>query len=149
MTKEQELANQINRIVGGKENLHAVAHCMTRLRLTIIDSSKVDLPALKNLSGVLGIVEGPDQLQIILGPGVVGKVAAEVTALTGLQKGEVKDLKSQIKDKNRTPLKMFLGKLAAIFVPLIPAIVGSGMVAGLTNIAIQSGLIHKGLLLLA
>ena len=106
MTKEQELANQINRIVGGKENLHAVAHCMTRLRLTIIDSSKVDLPALKNLSGVLGIVEGSDQLQIILGPGVVGKVAAEVTALTGLQKGEAKVLKSQIKEKNRPPHKM-------------------------------------------
>lgn len=144
MTKEQELANEINRMVGGKENLSAVTHCMTRLRLAIVDRSKVDLPALKNLSGVLGVVEAAEQLQIILGPGIVGKVATEVTMLTGLQTGEVKDLKSQIKDKNRTPVKMFLGKLAAIFVPLIPAIVGSGMVAGLTNIAIQSGADPQG-----
>jgi PTS system sucrose-specific IIC component len=139
VTKQQELASQILQRVGGKENLRAATYCMTRLRLTINDVSTVDVAALKNLSGVLGVVETPEQLQIILGPGVVGKVAAEFTALAGLQLGEVQDLKAQIKDKNRTPLKMFLGKLAAIFVPLIPAIVGSGMVSGLTNIAIQLG----------
>ncbi|WP_378955742.1 PTS transporter subunit EIIC [Pelosinus sp. sgz500959] len=144
MTKEQELANQIQGMVGGKENIRTATHCMTRLRLTIIDESKVDVSALKNLKGVLGVVEGSEQLQIILGPGVVGRVAAEVTTLTGGQLEEVKDLKSQIKEKNRTPVKMFLGKLAAIFVPLIPAIVGSGMVAGLTNIAIQSGANPQG-----
>ncbi|MEG6586599.1 PTS transporter subunit EIIC [Dendrosporobacter sp. 1207_IL3150] len=144
MTKEQELANHIHRIVGGKENISASTYCMTRLRLTIVDMSKIELSALKSLSGVLGVVEASDQLQIILGPGVVGKVAAEVTALTGLQMGEVQDLKTQIKDKNRTPLKMFLGKLAAIFVPLIPAIVGSGMVTGLTNVAIQLGVDPQG-----
>ena len=144
VTKEQELATQINRIVGGKDNIRAATYCMTRLRLSVIDESKINLTALKNLSGVLGVVEAPDQLQIILGPGVVGKVAAEVTAITGLQMGEVKDLKSQVKDKNRTPFKIFLSTLAAIFVPLIPAIVGSGMVAGLTNVAIQSGADPQG-----
>ena len=144
VTKEQELAQQINRIVGDRENIRAATYCMTRLRLTVIDKAKIDLAALKKLDGVLGVVEAPDQLQIILGPGVVGRVAAEVTALTGVQMGEVQDLKSQIKDKNRTPLKMLLGKLAAIFVPLIPAIVGSGMVAGLTNIAVQSGADPQG-----
>jgi len=139
VTKEKELALQIIKIVGGKENISVVAHCMTRLRLTPTDKSKIDLLALEKLSDVLGVVEALGQLQIILGPGVVGKVAAEVTILTGLQMGEVKDLKTQINDKNHTPIKIFLGKLASIFVPLIPAIVGSGMVAGLTNIAIQSG----------
>jgi len=139
VTKEQALAQQIIKIVGGKENISTTTHCMTRLRLTSIDKSKIDLSALQKLSGVLGVVEAPGQLQIILGPGVVGKVAAEVTILTALQMGEVRDRKAEINDKNRTPLKMFLGKLATIFVPLIPAIVGSGMVAGLTNIAIQSG----------
>ncbi|GBG55398.1 permease [Sporomusaceae bacterium FL31] len=144
MTKEQALANQIQRIVGGKENISAATYCMTRLRLTIIDMSKIDLTALKNLSGVLGVVEASEQLQIILGPGIVGRVAAEVTALTGVQMGEVQDLKAQIKDKNHTPLKMLLGKLAAIFVPLIPAIVGSGMVTGVTNVAIQLGADPQG-----
>lgn len=144
MTKEKELAQQIIRIIGGKENISAVTNCMTRLRLTPIDKSKIDLLALQKIRGVLGVVETPGQLQIILGPGFVGKVTAEVTILTGLQMGEVKDLKAAISDKNRTPIKMFLGRLATIFVPLIPAIVGSGMVAGLTNIAIQSGADPKG-----
>ena len=147
MTKEKELAQQIISIVGGTKNISAAIHCMTRLRLTLADKSKMDLLALQKLSGVLGVVETPGQLQIILGPGLVGKVAGEVTILTGLQMGEIKDLKNQIKDKNRTPLKMFLGKIATIFVPLIPAIVGSGMVAGLTNIAIQSGADPKGTLI--
>lgn len=144
MTKEQEVAQQIIQLVGGQENISAATYCMTRLRLTPRDKSKIDLSALKNLSGVLGIVEAPGQLQIILGPGFVSKVATQVTILTGLQMGQVKDLKTKINDKNRTPIKMFLGKLATIFVPLIPAIVGSGMVAGLTNIAIQSGVDPQG-----
>jgi len=139
VTREQELAQQIIHIVGGKENMSAATYCMTRLRLIPTDKSKIDVSALQKLSGVLGIVEAPGQLQIILGPGFVGKVAAEITILTGLQMGEIKDRKTEINDKNRTPIKMFLGKLATVFVPLIPAIVGSGMVAGLTNIAIQSG----------
>ena len=144
MTKEQELAPQIIELVGGKENISAAAHCMTRLRLTLGDKEKIDLVALTKLRGVLGVVEASGQLQIILGPGFVGKVAGEVKRLTEGQIGEVPDLKTQIKAKNRTPLKLFLGKLANIFVPLIPAIVGSGMVAGLTNIAIQSGVDPTG-----
>ena len=144
MTKEQELAQQIQRLTGGPENIGAATNCMTRLRLTIIDKSKIDVPALKKQSGVLGVVEAPDQLQIVLGPGVVGKVAAEITTAAGSKKEETSDLKNRIKEKNRTPLKLFLGKLAAIFVPLIPAIVGSGMVAGLTNIAIQAGADPQG-----
>ena len=139
MTNEKELARDIIRVVGGKENISSTTFCMTRLRLIPIDKTKIDLTALKKLSGVLGVVESAGQLQIILGPGFVTKVAAEVTALTKLQIGEIKDLKTQIQDTNHTPIHMFLRKLSGIFVPLIPAIVASGMVAGLTNIAIQSG----------
>lgn len=144
MTKEQELANQIQILVGGKDNIQIVAHCMTRLRLTIIDSSKVDIPALKNSKGVLGVIEGAEQLQVILGPGVVNQVAAEMNKLPAEKREDPKELKRKIQEKNATPIKMFLGKLAAIFVPLIPAIVGSGMVAGVTNIAIQAGADPQG-----
>ena len=139
MTNEKELARDIIRVVGGKENISSTTFCMTRLRLIPIDKTKIDLTALKKLSGVLGVVESAGQLQIILGPGFVNKVTAEVTALTERPIGEIKDLKTQIHDENHTPIHMFLRKLSGIFVPLIPAIVASGMVAGLTNIAIQSG----------
>ena len=139
MTNEKELAQDIIRVVGGKKNISSTTFCMTRLRLIPVDKTKIDLTALKKLSGVLGVVESAGQLQIILGPGFVNKVTAEVTALTERPIGEIKDLKTQIHDKSHTPIHMFLRKLSGIFVPLIPAIVASGMVAGLTNIAIQSG----------
>ena len=63
MTKEKELAQQIIRTVGGKENISSATNCMTRLRLTLMDKSKMDLSALQKLSGVLGVVEAPGQLQ--------------------------------------------------------------------------------------
>ena len=140
----KELAREILKIMGGKENITVATHCMTRLRLTPADPSMIDLDALKNLQGVLGVIESAGQVQIILGPGFVNKVAAEITILTALQLGEIQDLKTQIADKNATPMKLFLRKLSSIFVPLIPAIVASGMVAGLTNIAIQSGAAPTG-----
>lgn len=144
MTKEAELAQKILPLIGGKENLVTVAHCMTRLRLTLLDKSKTDQASLRNVSGVLGIVETADQLQIILGPGIVTAVANEMKNLTPFKLGEVKDLKTAIKDKHRSPLTPFLQKLASIFIPLIPAIVASGMVAGLTNIAVQNGANPQG-----
>jgi len=144
MANEKELARQILTVIGGKENIRTATYCMTRLRLTPADKSKIDISELKKLTGVLGVVENAEQLQIILGPGFVNKVANEFIALTGLQMGEIKDLKTAISDKNRTPFKMLLHKLSNIFVPLIPAIVASGIVAGLTNIAIQSGANPKG-----
>lgn len=139
MTQEKELAQKIVEIIGGTNNIITASHCMTRLRLTPANKEMIDLAALKSLKGVLGVVESAGQLQIILGPGFVNKVAAEISNLTTLPMGEIQDLKTQIKDKNSTPTKLFLRKLSSIFVPLIPAIVASGMVAGVTNIVVQAG----------
>lgn len=147
MAKERDLAQQIISTVGGKENIASATHCMTRLRLTISSLEKVDITKLKQISGVLGTLEQAGQLQIILGPGVVNKVAAEFSDLTNLAMGEVTDLKAAYKDKNRTPFKLFLQKLSSIFVPLMPAIVGSGMVAGITNVAIRCGADPQGALI--
>ncbi|BBB90043.1 MAG TPA: PTS transporter subunit EIIC [Methylomusa anaerophila] len=144
MSKERELAEQIVVTVGGKNNIIGAAHCMTRLRLTLADLQKANQIVLKKIPGVLGAVEQAGQLQIILGPGIVNKVAGVLNEITGLKTGEVRDLKTACQDQNRTPFKLFLRKLANIFVPLIPAIVGSGMVAGITNIAVQSGADPQG-----
>jgi len=147
MAQERDLAQQIINTVGGTENIASATHCMTRLRLTISSREKVDIAKLKQISGVLGTLEQAGQLQIILGPGVVNKVAAEFSDLTNLAMGEVNDLKAAYKDKNRTPFKLFLQKLSSIFVPLMPAIVGSGMVAGITNVAIRCGADPQGALI--
>ena len=147
MAQERDLAQQIINTVGGTENIASATHCMTRLRLTISSREKVDIAKLKQISGVLGTLEQAGQLQIILGPGVVNKVAAELSELTNLAMGEVNDLKAAYKDKNRTPFKLFLQKLSSIFVPLMPAIVGSGMIAGITNVAIRCGADPQGTLI--
>lgn len=148
MANEKELAAKILALSGGVANIAGAAYCMTRLRLTLADTAKADIPQLKKMDGVLGVVETAGQLQMILGPGVVNKVAAAFTELTGIKMGEVQDFKAAYDDKNRTPFKLFLRKLASIFVPLIPAIVASGMIAGLTNIAIRSGADPKGAMVL-
>ena len=79
----KELAIKIVDIVGGTENIVTVAHCMTRLRLTLAEREKADTNELKRTAGVLGVVESSGQLQIILGPGVVNKVAACVEKVIG------------------------------------------------------------------
>lgn len=139
MAKEKELAERVLELAGGKANIAAASYCMTRLRLTLADMSRADPAALRKTAGILGVVEAAGQLQIVLGPGVVNKVADALTALSGVKMGEVRDLKTAFADRNRTPFKLFLRKLANIFVPLIPAIVASGMIAGLTNIVIRMG----------
>lgn len=149
--KPEELAGRILELTGGWDNIATATHCMTRLRLTLVDKDKAAINQLKQTPGILGVVESSGQLQLILGPGVVNKVAACVdAAITTLEFNEAKSvacprsgtadhLKAARDEKNRTPFKLFLRKLANIFVPLIPAIVASGMLAGLTNIAIRLG----------
>ena len=136
MTKEQALAHQIVAAVGGRNNIQAAAHCMTRLRLTLIDPSRADMAALKQLDSILGVVEAAEQLQIVLGPGFVSHVAREVSALLEQQ---APSAGAELPSQRTSGVKSALRTLANVFVPLIPAIVASGMVAGFTNIAIQAG----------
>ncbi|MDR1701479.1 MAG: PTS transporter subunit EIIC [Sporomusaceae bacterium] len=149
-SKETELALAIENSIGTIKNIKSLANCMTRLRLTLHDPAQADLAALKKIAGVLGVVETAAQLQIILGVGVVNKVAA---ILSEHLKGEAKNpltagdkpaetdnsQQNTKPSKPQTQLNLFLRQLANIFVPLIPAIVGSGIVAGLTNLLVRMG----------
>ncbi|OAT82101.1 PTS sugar transporter subunit IIC [Bacillus sp. MKU004] len=152
MRKEERLAQEITALLGGPGNIASLESCMTRLRVKPIDESKVDLAGIKKIDGVLGVVEA-ETIQIILGPGIVTKVASEVSAMTGKSVSSVDEeededfsfegladrTKADLKKKNATPFKLFLRKIASIFIPLIPAIVASGLIAGLTNVIVRSG----------
>ena len=146
--KEEQLAASLLPLCGGANNLLSLAHCMTRLRITVADETKVDKEKIQKLPGVLGLLGADGRFQIILGPGVVNKVAAHLKTLqqpsakpkTSEPLGEAHSRKAALDAKNRTPFKLLLRRLASIFVPLIPAIVASGMVAGLTNLAVRMGL---------
>ena len=73
MSKDSELASSILNDIGGKDNVSAVISCMTRLRISVKDDSKINLDQLKRLNGVLGVVQS-ETLQVVLGP---GKVASQ------------------------------------------------------------------------
>ncbi|EBF5168438.1 permease [Listeria monocytogenes] len=155
MTKEAEIGKQIFIHVGGMENVSRIAHCMTRVRLGIVDSDLVDIAGLKKVPGVIGVVED-DTLQIIVGPGVVNKVAGAMAEMSGVKIGETiqenldsstktgKELveekasktKAELKAKqnNSSGFKRLLKSISNIFVPLIPGFVGAGLIAGVAAI---------------
>jgi sucrose PTS system EIIBCA or EIIBC component len=137
------LAEKILEKLGGASNIGSYTHCMTRLRVTPLDESLVDKAGLKKTDGVLGLVE-EETLQIILGPGKVNKVTEEFGKLLEAS-GELNlndraaSKKSEINKKNATPFKLFLRKIASIFIPLIPALVASGLITGISKAVIQAG----------
>ncbi|WP_405664808.1 PTS transporter subunit EIIC [Streptomyces sp. NBC_01166] len=153
--KNRATAAAILPLVGGAANVSSIAHCMTRLRLGLHDRSLVDDEALKAVPAVMGVVED-DTYQIVLGPGTVARVTPEFEQLVeeGRASGapapapartaeELADkgasLKAQRKAKNATPFKLFLRKIANIFVPLIPALIGCGIIAGLNGLLVNLG----------
>lgn len=138
----QNLAKQIIDLVGGENNIRGVASCMTRLRLNLKDFSQANVSELKKVSGVLGVVEA-DTLQVILGPGKVTKVAQEVASVAGVNVTEVDTIeaadladqnKANVKASHQGPVQRFLGRIANIFVPLIPGIIAAGFLNGLTGL---------------
>ena len=137
----KDIAKTLFELVGTKNNVKANATCMTRLRISVIDQSKVDIESIKKVEGVLGVVEG-QTVQVILGPGKVNKVGEEFAKLTGLTLGSdemgaeelAKENKAQLKAKQKTPVHEFLQKIAKIFIPLIPGIIAAGLINGLTNV---------------
>ncbi|MGW4055189.1 PTS transporter subunit EIIC [Streptomyces sp. NPDC004779] len=148
--KNRAIAAAILPLVGGAGNITSVAHCMTRLRLGLRDRSLVQDEALKALPSVMGVVED-DTYQIVLGPGTVARVTPEFEALVaeGAAAAPVHTaddlaaqgaaMKEARKAKNATPFKLFLRKIANIFVPLIPALIGCGIIAGLNGLLINLG----------
>ncbi len=158
--KITRIAREIYENVGGPENVKKVIHCMTRVRMTIIDEAKVDLAGLKAIKGVLGVIED-ETLQVVIGPGTVNKVAQAMVDMVGVKLGEpfpdtsdsldelMAKTKANAKEKYNKPskFKVVLNTIAKIFVPLIPAFVGAGLIGGLASVL--SNLVTAGTLDLA
>ncbi|AYG00782.1 glucose PTS transporter subunit IIA [Lactococcus allomyrinae] len=153
--KVKRIAREIYEQVGGESNVVRVIHCMTRVRMTIKDYSKVNMDNLKKIDGVLGTVND-ETLQVIIGPGTVNKVAQTMVDRVGVKLGDTfpgseenlaelaARTKSAAKDKYDKPskFKAVLKSISNIFVPLIPALVGAGLIGGVASIL--SNLIAAG-----
>lgn len=116
--------------IGGKENIVSAAHCATRLRLVIADNAKVNKEQLENVEGTKGVFEASGQLQIIFGTGTVNKVFDEFTALAGIEGGTKEDVKKAAASKQNIFFRL-IKTLGDVFVPILPAIVASGLLMGL------------------
>lgn len=117
--------------IGGKENVISAAHCATRLRMVIADNTLCDLKALEEVEGVKGVFEASGQLQVIFGTGIVNKVFEEFAPLAGISAESTKDEVKQAAASKQNVFMRAIKSLGDIFVPIIPAIVASGLLMGL------------------
>ena len=126
----RKCAQEIFQHVGGRENLVSAAHCATRLRLVIADNSKLDMKALEQVDGVKGVFSNAGQLQLILGTGTVNKVYDEFLAVSGMTAATKEEVKAAAAARQPLPKRM-VKALGDVFVPILPAIVASGLIMGL------------------
>lgn len=124
-------ARDVLECIGGKDNVISAAHCATRLRLVIADNSKCDKAKLENVEGVKGAFEASGQLQVIFGTGTVNKVFAEFAPLAGVDANASKEDVKQAAASKQNIFFRAIKSLGDIFVPIIPAIVASGLLMGL------------------
>lgn len=126
--KYEQTAQQIVEKIGGKENISSAAHCQTRLRFVLKSDEKADREGVKNIDGVVNIVESGGQFQVIIGTHVqdvfeeVEKVIGNVTDGGGNEK------------KSQTPIGAVIDFISSTFSPVIPAITGAGMIRALLAI---------------
>lgn len=133
------IAEQILNDVGGPENIASYAHCATRLRLVLNDETKADKKAVERIDAVAGSFTAGGQYQIILGPGTVNRVHDELAKLAGVKEASMEDVKKAAA-AHMNPVQRFVKLMSDIFVPLIPALVASGLMMGLFNLLAQPGL---------
>ncbi|WP_435234734.1 sucrose-specific PTS transporter subunit IIBC [Psychromonas sp. PT13] len=138
-----KVASQLIDKLGGKNNINALAHCATRLRLAIEDESLIDEKAIENIEGVKGQFKVAGQYQIIFGSGIVNQVYAQMAKLTGIEDMSTKDVASAGAEKQNIVQQAVKG-LSDIFVPIIPAIVAGGLLMGIYNLLVAQGLFIDG-----
>ena len=141
MGKYTEDAKELLQYVGGKENVGAVAHCMTRMRFMLNDPKKADIGKIEGMKVVKGTFTQSGQFQVIIGNTVAEfyNDFSEVSGISGVSKDAVK----QAAKKNQNPLQRLATVLAEIFTPLLPAIITGGLILGFRN-CIDSLYIFEG-----
>ncbi|MDE6887104.1 MAG: beta-glucoside-specific PTS transporter subunit IIABC [Eubacterium sp.] len=136
--KYEAFNRQIIALVGGKENISAVVHCMTRLRFTLQDRSLAKTEEIKNMDGVIDVVSNEVAYQIIIGTHVA-EVHEELISMLGIS-GEAPKAGNASKAR-KNPLKAALDLVSESMTPLLEPIIAAGMLAGLLSLVALTGLI--------
>lgn len=142
MEVNKKNVEKIIEAIGGKKNIEAATHCVTRLRFALQDESKVDEAALENNDLVKGHFSSQGQYQVIIGPGLVDKVYEELIQITGAERVSKDDVKNLASNK-QNPIQRAIKTLSDIFIPILPAIVTAGLLLGINNILTGPGIFSQ------
>ena len=132
MGKYESDARELLRLVGGRENIVAVTHCVTRMRFALVDPSKADVPGIEKLKVVKGSFTNAGQFQVIIGNDVAD-FYDDFTAVSGVSEVSKADVKKAAAG-NQNPFQRAMGAIAEVFAPLIPAIITGGLILGFRNV---------------
>ena len=142
MEKYDNDVRQLLTLIGGKENIQAVSHCMTRMRFVLVDPKKANEKAIEDLPSVKGTFTQAGQYQVIIGNDV-SVFYNEFTAYAGIE-GVSKDAVKAAAKTNQNPLQKIMGTLGEIFAPLIPALICGGLVLGFRNVIGEINFFNNG-----
>lgn len=135
----KKISQEILANIGGKENIENAAHCVTRLRLVLKDTTKFDKEALSKIEGTKGVFLNSGQLQIIFGTGTVEKVFAAFSQEAEIKEVSLNDIKS-VGMKKENIFKQGFKVFSDIFIPIVPAFVGAALILGIKSILTTAGL---------
>lgn len=129
----KKTAEDILAAAGGAQNIVSAAHCATRLRLVVANDADASKEKIEDVPGVKGVFQAQGQMQIILGTGTVNKVYDEFEKMIGSGVGGSKDEVKKAAESKMPVWKRIIKTVGDVFVPIIPAIVASGLLMGLLN----------------
>ena len=138
--KYRDMAVEIVELVGGKDNIRSFAHCMTRLRMNLKDKGLVRVEELEKISGVMKVQWMNDQLQVVIGP-QVSSVYPQVQEIVGDGAEDVGGVEDAAHGQKQGVVSRLLSVLNGIFVPVIPAIAGAGMLKAIIALLKTMGLV--------
>lgn len=142
MGKFTDDAKKLLAFVGGKENIAAVSHCVTRMRFVLNDPKKADVAAIEALKSAKGTFTQAGQFQVIIG-NEVSTFYNDFVAAAGIE-GVSKEAVKNAAKKNQNPVQQLMSNLAEIFAPLIPAIIVGGLILGFRNIIGEIKMFENG-----
>lgn len=141
MASNNEIAKDVVKKFGGKENIQSVTHCATRLRVIVKDKEKIQEAAIENIEKVKGSFFNSGQYQIIFGTGTVNKIYDAVTGL-GISEQTAEETREQ-KKEGMNGLQQVIRTFGDVFVPIIPVLVATGLFMGLRGLLTQPQILEK------
>ena len=142
MAKYENDVKQLLALIGGKENIQAVSHCMTRMRFVLVDPKKADEKAIEEIPSVKGTFTQAGQYQVIIGNDV-SVFYNEFTSYAGIE-GVSKDAAKAAAKTNQNLAQKIMGALGEIFAPLIPALICGGLILGFRNVIGEINFFNNG-----